>query len=71
MIMFNSHADSIEEHEDDDEPVESLSLDRVSYPKPKSLLCTPELQASTLVPHPRSEIGSSRESYKSTEARLW
>lgn len=70
MIMFDGNANGVEEHENDDKPVERLGLDSVSYPKPKSLLCTPELQAGTLIPYSRLEVGSSRESYKSTESRL-
>lgn len=41
--MLNGHADGIEEHKNDDEPVELLRLDGITYPKPKSFLGPPEL----------------------------
>lgn len=51
IVMFNCHADGIEEHKDDDEPVELLRLDGAPYPEPELLLGLPELQASALLLH--------------------
>ena len=60
--MLDGDAHGIEEHEDDDEPVEPLRLHRLSNPEPKALLVAPELRAGALVLHLRLDVGSSRES---------
>lgn len=62
--MLNSHADGVEEYEDDDEPIELLRLDGVPYPEPELFLGSPELQAGALFLHLRLEVGGSREPYK-------
>lgn len=64
IVMFNGHADGVEEHKDDDEPVELLRLDGIAYPEPESLFGPPELQTRALLLHFRLEVGRSRESYK-------
>lgn len=43
--MLHGHAHGVEEHENDDEPVELLRLHRLSYPVPESSLGQPELLA--------------------------
>lgn len=44
--MLHSHAYRVEEHQDNDEPVEPLGLHCVSDPKPKPLLGPPEVRES-------------------------
>ena len=34
VVMLHSHAESIEKHKDDDEPIKPLLFDSASYPKP-------------------------------------
>lgn len=46
--MLHGHADSVEEHENDDEPVEFLRFHGFSYPVPESFLGQPELLARSL-----------------------
>jgi len=62
--MLDGHADGVEEHKDDDEPIELLRLDGIAYPESKPLLGPPELQARALLFHLRFEVGGSREPYK-------
>lgn len=62
--MFNGDADGVEEHKDDDEPVEILRLHGIADPEPESLLGPPELQARALLLYFRLEVGGSREPYK-------
>lgn len=57
--MFNGHADGVEEHKDDDEPIKVLRLDGIAYPEPESLFGSPELQTRALFFHLRFEIGGS------------
>lgn len=64
IIMFDCNTDSIEEHEDNDKPVEPLGLDRVPHPEPEPLLGPPEADAGPLVLDPRLEVPSPRETYK-------
>lgn len=68
--MLDGHADGVEEHKDDDEPVELLRLDGVPYPEPEPLLGPPEFHASPLAFHPRLEIGSSREACEAQTDRF-
>lgn len=46
--MFNGHAHGIEEYEHDDEPIEPLGLDGVSYPKTESFFGTPKVLTAAL-----------------------
>lgn len=46
--MLHGHADGVEEHENDDEPVEFLRFHGFSYPVPESFLGQPELLARSL-----------------------
>lgn len=64
IVMFNGHGGGVEEHKDDDEPIELLRLDGIAYPEPESLFGPPELQTRTLFLHFRLKVGGSRESYK-------
>lgn len=47
-VMLHGHADSVEEHENDDEPVEFLRFHGFSNPVPESFLGQPELLARSL-----------------------
>jgi len=62
--MLDSHADGVEEHKDDDEPVELLRLYGIAYPESESLLSSPKVQARALLLHLRLEVGGSRETYR-------
>jgi len=41
--MHNGHADGVKEHKNDDEPIELLRLDEITYPKSEPFLSLPEL----------------------------
>lgn len=43
IVMLDGHADGVEEHKNDDEPIELLRLDGITYPKPEPLLGSPKL----------------------------
>lgn len=47
-IVLHGHANGVEEHKHDDEPIEPLRLDSVPNPEAKSLLCPPEPFAASL-----------------------
>lgn len=48
-VMLHSYADGVEEHENDNEPVEFLRFHGFSYPVPESFLGQPELLARSLL----------------------
>lgn len=58
--MLHGYADGVEEHKNDDEPVELLRFYRLSYPVPESSLGQPKLLARSLF----FRRGSPRKPYK-------
>lgn len=57
--MLDGYADGVEEHQDDDEPIEILRFYGITYPISEPLLGSPKLHTRSLVFHFRLEVGSS------------
>lgn len=47
--MLDGHGDRVEEHQDDDEPIEPLRFDGVPDPEAEPLLGQPEALAAALI----------------------
>lgn len=51
FVVLHSHCDRIEEHQNDDKPIEPLSFDGMANPESEPFFCQPKTFAASLIRH--------------------